>query len=94
LSFWSRLSKRTSLPATEHAEDDEPNSPSEGQELLDKVMSRNEEPAKVLDSILAATAPPPPSVEGKQSELEDKIIRECVKEFSKGGMYFAYTFGK
>jgi hypothetical protein len=54
----------------------------------------NEEPATMVDSILAATAPPPASVEEKQTELERKIIRECIKEFSKGGMYFAYNFGK
>jgi hypothetical protein len=58
------------------------------------MEEENEEPERMVESIIAATAPPPASVEEKQSELERKIIRECIKEFSKGGMYFAYNFGK
>lgn len=95
LSFWSRLSKRTSLPSTNLDGNQEPESLSAEQESLDKIIQEGKEaPAEVLDSILAATAPPPASVEERHSEMEDKIIRECIKEFTKGGMYFAYTFGK
>lgn len=101
LSFWSRLSKRTSLlPSANQAVDGpvtipEPLTLTEEQESLDKIMEDgNKEPAVVLDSILAATAPPPASAEERHSELEDKILRECVREFTKGGMYFAYNFGK
>lgn len=94
LSFWSRLSKRTSHPSTSQ-NDTVPESLSllQEQEVVDEIIERgNEEPARMVDSILAATAPPPASVEEKQTELERKIIRECIKEFSKGGMYFAYNF--
>jgi hypothetical protein len=98
LSFWSRLSKRTSVPPANQGEGQVPtvivesHSLTQERESLDKIMQ--EEPAEVLDSILAATAPPPVSVEERHSEMEDKIIRECIKEFTKGGMYFAYNFGK
>ncbi|KAJ3500497.1 hypothetical protein NLJ89_g9770 [Agrocybe chaxingu] len=91
LSFWSRLSKRT------HPQSDsltppvlEPMSLNEEQEVLDKLMK--EEPAEVIESILASTAPPPATVEERHSELEIKVVRECIREFSKGGMYFAYAF--
>ncbi|KAG6832044.1 hypothetical protein H0H92_005466 [Tricholoma furcatifolium] len=88
LSFWSRLSKRTStsLDAPEQTALEE-------RESLDKIIDDGKaEPQAVLDSILAATAPPPASTEEKHSELEDKIVRECIREFSRGGMYFAYNF--
>jgi hypothetical protein len=63
--------------------------------VVNRILeAENEEPATVVDSIVAATAPPPASVEEKQSELERKIVRECIREYSKGGMYFAYNFGK
>lgn len=96
LSFWSRLSKRTSHPSTsQNVTVPESLSLLQEQEVVDEIIERgNEEPARMVDSILAATAPPPASVEEKQTELERKIIRECIKEFSKGGIYFAYTFGK
>jgi phosphatidylinositol 4-phosphatase len=102
LSFWSRLSKRPSrlskLPTqTEDRDVSDPESLPflQEQELVNEIMDHgDEEPARMVDSILAATAPPPASVEEKQTELERKVIRECVKEFSKGGMYFAYNFGK
>ncbi|KAG6856457.1 hypothetical protein H0H87_004317 [Tephrocybe sp. NHM501043] len=98
LSFWSRLSKRTSIssPATEDAPEHAPvppPKPFDERESLDKIIQDGKsEPAVVLDNILAVTAPPPASSEERHSELEDKIIRECVKEFARGGMYFAYNF--
>ncbi|KAF5386792.1 hypothetical protein D9615_001600 [Tricholomella constricta] len=99
LSFWSRLSKRTSLPPSASENSEEPVTVSHPptvlieRESLDKVIQEGkEEPAVVLDSILAATAPPPASAEERHSELEDKIVRECVREFTRGGMYFAYNF--
>jgi hypothetical protein len=104
LSFWTRLSKRTptmSIPNT-------PDSPSPSSSLLpstsppklagraslDAIIHENiTAPSEVLGSILTATAPQPETAEERKSELEDKIVRECVKEFTKGGMYFAYNFG-
>lgn len=96
LSFWSRLSKRQQRTPTspEFPLIPEPMSLTEEQEVLDRLMNEaKEEPAEVIESILASTAPAPATVEEKHLEMETKIIRECVREFTKGGMYFAYTFG-
>lgn len=101
LSFWSRLSQRTStLPSTSTPGQDEPLTAAEPptliqeQEALDEIIREGKhEPAEVLENIIAATAPPPVTTEERQSELEDKIIKECIREFTKGGMYFAYNFG-
>src|ERR1700722_18461986 len=90
LSFWSRLSKRTVL----HADTPVPGSFGEQQEALQSIMDRDDKPTEIIDSILAATAPTPTTAEERHSELEDKIVRECVREFTKGGMYFAYNFGR
>lgn len=66
----------------------------EEQEELDAIIREGtEEPSVVLGSILAATAPPPVSSEERHNELEDKIVREVIREYTKGGMYFAYNFG-
>jgi hypothetical protein len=66
----------------------------EEHEAFDRLIKGgNEEPAEVMESILASTAPPPATTEERHSELEKKVIRECIKEFTKGGMYFAYRFG-
>jgi phosphatidylinositol 4-phosphatase len=51
-------------------------------------------PSEMLSTIINTTAPPPPTAEERKSQLEDKIVRETVKEFTKGGMYFAYNFGE
>ncbi|KAF4615242.1 hypothetical protein D9613_002633 [Agrocybe pediades] len=95
LSFWSRLSKRTSpspidpnFPALP-----EPMSLNEEQKLLDNLMSTGKEQPEVIETILASTAPPPATVEEKHSEMETKVVRECIREFTKGDMYFAYNFG-
>lgn len=65
----------------------------EQQVLENHMEEKARAPAAVLEDILAKTAPPPESTEEKHSELEEKIVRECIKEFTRGGMYFAYTFG-
>lgn len=57
------------------------------------MQDEKAEPTEVIESILSATAPPPMSAEEKHSELEEKIIKECTREYVKGGMYFAYNFG-
>jgi hypothetical protein len=96
LSFWSRLSKRTSptlggiMPSSLASL-----STAEEQRSLDEVKSEeNGEPGASLEEILAQTAPPPALEKDRRSELEDKVVRECVREFTKGGMYFAYNFGR
>ena len=95
LSFWSHLSKRTTSASPSSTNQKEvPVTPAEEKKLLDDIMEEGKQsPDSVLNSILATTAPPPDSVEERHTELEDKIVRECIREFTKGGMYFAYTFG-
>ncbi|TFK62545.1 hypothetical protein BDN72DRAFT_964483 [Pluteus cervinus] len=102
LSFWTRLSKRTVSSALEgpyepntYSADAEAGSTglSKVQKALETVMEeKSNEPSEVLETILATTAPPPETTEEKHSELEDKIVKECIREFTRGGMYFAYTF--
>lgn len=95
LSFWSRLSKRTPVSPTSEILQDSIPAPDtalvERESLAKIIQEGKQDPAVVLDSILAATAPPPDSAEERHSELEDKIVRECVKEFTRGGMYFDIT---
>ncbi|KAG6860598.1 hypothetical protein C0995_009488 [Termitomyces sp. Mi166 len=100
LSFWGPLSKRTLVtsPTTEDTPSNDPpvipeTTSFQGRESLDKIIEDGKtEPAVVLDGILAVAAPVPASSEEKHSELEAKIVRECVKDFTKGEMYFAYNF--
>ena len=100
LLFWGRLSRGNSH--VDHANA----VTSLGEDLDQSGSGRNEEvsldsmikegragQAGSLDSILAQAAPAPATQAEKHMELEDKIVRECVREFSRGGMYFAYTFG-
>ena len=91
LSFWSRLSKRSSYaPVSAELRA----TPEEERESLDHIIDGGEqEPAEVLNDILETTAPPPTTLDEKHSELEEKILREVVKEYGKGEMYFAYNFG-
>jgi hypothetical protein len=98
LSFWSRLSKRTPVSPTgmesEFPVVPEPMSLTEEEEVLDNMMIEGkEEPAQVIENILASTAPPPATSEERHSELETKVVRECIREYTKGDMYFAYNFG-
>lgn len=95
LSFWSRLSKRTPTGMeSEFPVVPEPMSLTEEEEVLDNMMNEGkEEPAQVIESILASTAPPPATSEERHSELETKVVRECIREYTKGNMYFAYNFG-
>lgn len=111
LSFWTRLSKRTSAETDLQqqpvdVEADVPlahahpiptpiATPAPPRLSLDSILSApRASPADIISSILAATAPPPATPEERTSELEDKIVRECVREYAKGGMYFAYSFGE
>ncbi|KAJ3784104.1 SacI homology domain-containing protein [Lentinula aff. detonsa] len=93
LSFWSRLSKRGSVFPMSPNQDDLP--APEKKSLKPLTLSLHamdeEDPTEVIESILSATAPPPDTAEEKHFQIEDKILRECIREFSKG-MYFAYTF--
>ena len=90
LSFWNRLSK-TSDAKTLNVEsvDDEEDRPLDS--LIHEDMS---EPQEVLSRIIDTAAPPPTTIREKYTELETKILRQTIKEFAKGEMYFAYDFGK
>lgn len=37
---------------------------------------------------------PSQTTEEHHSEFEDRIVRECVREYTKGCMFFAYDFGR
>ncbi|KIJ69320.1 hypothetical protein HYDPIDRAFT_79429 [Hydnomerulius pinastri MD-312] len=90
MSFWTRLSKRSStLPPRSP---DEETTAEERQSLDSIIQGAQGEPEAVIDTILAATAPAPGSAEERHSELEDRVIRECIREYTKGCMYFAYHF--
>ncbi|KZT71284.1 hypothetical protein DAEQUDRAFT_724233 [Daedalea quercina L-15889] len=101
LSFWNRLPKRSSAAATSSEQQgvsDDPETEISVDEdharlSLDTMMKEsNDEPAQVMESILQTTAPVPATQEEKRSELEDKVLREVIREYTKGGMYFAYAF--
>lgn len=93
LSFWSRLSKRSSRQmSVDQALLEQ--SGTEEIEPLNISMDGMKDPDAVISKILESAAPAPQTEEEKHSELEGKIIRECIREYSRGGMYFAYTFGR
>jgi len=93
LSFWNRISKRA--PESTIAVSPELRSPStETVDSFDGKMVNGDGPAAdVLKSIIAKTAPAPMTTAERHSELDEKIVRETIKEFIKGGMYFSYGFG-
>ena len=90
LAFWNRFNKRGK------PDDFSDSYPIEDPDSsLDTIMGHDrKEPAEVLGDIIAATAPAPTTQEETHNQLEDKIVREAIREFSKGGMYFAYNFGQ
>ncbi|GBE82128.1 predicted protein [Sparassis crispa] len=92
LSFWSKLAKKP-LSTRGEVEEEDVDAREEERLSLDAIIKEStEEPEQVLNSILASTAPPPRTTEQRHSELEIKIVRECIREFTRGGMYFAYNF--
>lgn len=103
LSFWSRLSKRTSVNQTDSSMDSSDNKTQEearGSPLTELAKSVDEaavdptvKRTEVVKSIVDATAPAPETTAAQHVELENKVVRECIREYTKGGMYFAYDFG-
>lgn len=90
LSFWNRLSKTSDAKTLDvESIDDDDDRPLDS--LIHEDMS---EPQEVLSRIIETAAPPPASIREKYTELETKILRQTIKEFAKGEMYFAYDFGK
>ncbi|OSD08576.1 hypothetical protein PYCCODRAFT_1429632 [Trametes coccinea BRFM310] len=95
LSFWSKLPKKGSRQSASIDHTLVEQSDQSGNEPLDLesiVKDESKDPEEVLDSIVSSAAPPPQTVEQKHTELENKIVRECIREFTRGGMYFSYVF--
>ena len=89
LSFWNRLSK------TSDAKTSNVDSVVDEDRPLDSLIHEDmSEPQEVLSRIIETAAPPPTTIREKYTELETKILRQTIKEFAKGEMYFAYDFGK
>lgn len=105
LSFWNKMSKRPTPSraasvdqALKEGSDASPQSSRRGsledRTSIDAMMKNGDkEPAEVLERIIDAQSAAPTTPEQKNSELEEKIIKEVVQQFSRGGMYFAYRFG-
>ncbi|KAI0748534.1 SacI homology domain-containing protein [Daedaleopsis nitida] len=98
LSFWTRLSKRNSRQSAtiDHVlleQQDIPGEPPMAPADLESIVrDESQNPEEVMESIVSSAAPPPQTIEERHSELEQKIVRECIREFTRGGMYFAYSF--
>jgi phosphatidylinositol 4-phosphatase len=91
LSFWNRVPRKNSIGAATV----ESRPVAEEVQPLDALIHEDMPvPHQVLSEIIETAAPPPPTIKEKYTELEAKILRQTVKEFSKGEMYFAYDFGK
>jgi phosphatidylinositol 4-phosphatase len=50
-------------------------------------------PIQAVEDIVTAAAPEPQSTEARYLALEVKVLKETVRQFTKGGMYFSYSFG-
>ncbi|KAI0664663.1 SacI homology domain-containing protein [Cubamyces menziesii] len=97
LSFWTRLPKKNSgqlqSASIDHSlVEQSDQSVNEPLDLDSIVKDGSKDPEEVLETIVSSAAPPPQTIEEKHTELENKIVRECIREFTRGGMYFAYTF--
>jgi hypothetical protein len=86
LSFWNRLPKPNGDTSGERKS-------LEQQDVLDSIFKDGKEEPEAVLSLLAESAPNPATSEERNIQLEEKIVKECVREYTKGGMYFAYTFG-
>lgn len=100
LSFWAKVrkqidekTKKSPPPSQSSALSPGPVLDSPSMEDVGRRLSNGENSADILKSIIAKSAPPPSTTEAKYSELENKIVRETIKMFVRGGMYFSYTFG-
>ena len=93
LSFWSKSPKKNSVN-TPDVESPRVSVDEEDARPLDALIHEDmPEPQEVLNNIIETVAPSPATMSQKYTELEAKILRQTVKEFAKGEMYFAYDFG-
>lgn len=104
LSFWNKMGKKpaSGTPTIEQTlADDSEQLPSHSRRSsidertsLDAIIKQGDrKPSEILDAMVEAQSSAPATVAQKNSELEEKIIKEVVHQFVKGGMYFAYRFG-
>jgi phosphatidylinositol 4-phosphatase len=91
LSFWDSVSRKGSIKTTAV---ESPLAMEEAEPLDALIHEGMPEPQQVLSEIIETAAPPPATIKAKYTELEAKIVRQTVKEFARGEMYFAYDFGK
>ncbi|KAI0256643.1 SacI homology domain-containing protein [Lactifluus subvellereus] len=89
LSFWNRVPSKNSIKASTIGS---PVAEEEVQPLDALIHEGMPEPQQVLSEIIETAAPPPATIKEKYTELEAKILRQTVKDFTKGEMYFAYDF--
>ncbi|KAI0005981.1 SacI homology domain-containing protein [Russula compacta] len=90
LSFWNRLSKKNDIKTSDV---ESTIATEEEVRPLDALIHEDmSEPQEVLNQIIETAAPPPITMREKYTELETKILRQTVKEYAKGEMYFAYDF--
>ena len=62
-------------------------------DLMESMNQGAVEPGEVLDTIISAAAPLPQTDEERRSQLEAKVVKETIQQFTRGGMYFSYGFG-
>jgi hypothetical protein len=92
LSFWNRSSNKD---GAKNQDEESPLFSEEEARPLDALIHEDmAEPHEVLNRIVETAAPTPMTITDKYAELEAKILRQTVKEFAKGEMYFAYDFGE
>jgi hypothetical protein len=89
LSFW----KPRRVPSTSSTKTADGTSEVAIDDLMESMDQGVVEPGEVLDTIITAAAPPPQTVEERHSELEEKVVKEAIRQFTRGGMYFSYGFG-
>jgi hypothetical protein len=67
-----------------------------GETVKDPIGENEEQaPGEMLHTMVQETAPTPISQAVQHAQLENKIVRETIREYTaKGGMYFSYTFGQ
>lgn len=85
LSFWPGLPSLRQKSPTVPAE--------ETQLLGPEPESPDGTSPEVLHDLQYTMPSPPATLKQRQNEMDTKILKECIKEFTKGGMYFAYNFG-
>ncbi|KAG8998701.1 hypothetical protein FRB94_005962 [Tulasnella sp. JGI-2019a] len=89
LSFWKKGKGVFPTPGTKKDSIDSPiaDDSSHGRDCEAEGGEREE----ALDHLLSG-APAPTTAEGKQTQMEAKVVREVSREFSRGIFFYAYDF--